>query len=753
MLSPGSTLGRFAILSKIGAGGMGEVYRARDERLGREVAIKVLPRDVADDAQRLARFEREARALASISHPNILPIFELGEAHGVTFAVTELLEGETLGERLTRGTLPWREAVDVAAAIADGLAAAHARGIVHRDIKPANVFLTRDGQVKVLDFGLAKHETPVDTDADTAAGEPPGTSPGTILGTVGYMAPEQVRGEPVDHRCDLFALGVLLHEALTGTKTFHRGTGAETVTAILTETPPEPAALGVGVPADLSRIVMRCLAKRAEDRFQSAKDLAFALRERQSGDAHRPPGPARAGDDRRSIAVLPFTNLSADRDQEYFCDGMAEEIINALAHVAALRVVARTSAFAFKGRPADIREIGARLDVETVLEGSVRKAGDQLRITAQLIDVGDGCHLWSGRFDRRLEDVFAIQEEIALAIVDHLKVKLVADEKATLVRRHTDDLGAHNAYLVGLFEWHKMTPEGFVRCQEQYRKAIRLDPGFAPAYAQLADSYTSATWWTDQPPAEALAIALPLLEKALALDPDLAHAHSVMGNCVSYYMRDWPAGEASLRRAVDLAPSNAFAQSYLATCLLMAGRGAEAAERARLAIRLDPLSPAISSWASVALVYSGHPAEGLAIIGEQVARTPHLWMPNHFLSVGLASQGRLDEARAAAERSIELSGGSSLTVGHLAILAYVQGDRAAGDPLRQQLEERAQAGYVPPMFRVFVELARGEPEAALHHAEAAGPARDPWIGPYRLYCPSIIPTDARVQEVVDGYLP
>ena len=391
----GTRLGPYEVVAPLGAGGMGEVWRAHDGRLDRQVAIKVLPADFAADPERLRRFEHEARALAALSHPNILAIHDFAREGVVTYAVTELLEGETLRERLRQERLPWRRAVEIAAAIADGLAAAHGKGIVHRDLKPENVFLTGDGRVKVLDFGLVRLVEPPQAEAETLTSPPPGTLAGTVLGTVGYMAPEQVRGEPADARSDLFALGCLLYELLTGRRAFARASSVETLAAILREPVPEPSSVATGIPPELDRLEARCLAKLPGERFQSASDLAYALRAvaASSEPAHtRVPG---ARNDRPSIAVLPFANLSADPEQEYFCDGMAEEVINALAHVQGVRVIARTSSFVFKGRSEDVREIGAGLDVATLLEGSVRKAGDRLRITAQLINVTDGSHLWS----------------------------------------------------------------------------------------------------------------------------------------------------------------------------------------------------------------------------------------------------------------------------------------------------------------------------------------------------------------------
>jgi len=754
MPEPGQTLSHYKLIEKIGEGGMGVVYRAHDERLDRDVAVKVLPQKMATDPDRLRRFKREAKAVAALSHPNILEIHDFDTEGDVTYAVTELLEGQNVREHVQRlgGPLQWKRVLEIGAAVADGLGAAHGKGVVHRDIKPSNIFLCTDGRVKILDFGLAVIQEVVDSEAETESIEAPLTREGSVMGTVGYMAPEQVRGQPADQRSDIFALGCVLYELLSGTRAFCGETGADVFSAILTKTPRSLTEGERGLPTALSEIVERCLEKSRQRRFQSARDLAFALRSLLTNvpaAVGGTPGKVDPGaDDRPSVAVLPFVNLSADPEQEFFCDGMAEEIINALAQVQDLRVVARTSAFAFKGKLEDVREIGSRLDVGAIVEGSVRKVGDRLRIMAQLINVADGCHLWSERFDRRLEDVFEIQDEISLAIVDNLKVRLLAREKASLVRRHTDNLEAYNAYLVGLFEWNKMSAEGFVRCQELFQEAIHLDPEFAPAYARLADSFTSVTWWADQPPAEALARALPLVQKALALDPDLAHAHSVLGHCSSFFERNRVAGERSLRRAVELAPNDALAQTYLALLLVMFGRGTEASERARMALRLDPLSPANNVWAGVVLHFSGHADEGLSVIEQQAAMTPHLWMPRYWLSLALARGGRFGEARVAAEKALELSAGSSLTLCHLANICYRLGDKQSGDALFARLQRRAQTGYVGPMFLTWVHLARGEPEAALRCAEEALAAKDPWVIPHRMICPAVVPADPLVDDLL-----
>ncbi len=751
----GDRIGRYRIEARLGAGGMGEVWRALDERLGRRIAIKVLPPEFATDADRLRRFEQEARATAALSHPNILAIHDVGLHDGAPYIVEELLEGETLREWTRRERLPWRRSVEIAVLVADGLAAAHDRGIVHRDLKPENVFITGHEVVKILDFGVAKL-LPTAPGAGALAGATTAaaTEPHAVLGTADYMAPEQIRGEPVDGRADVFALGCVLYEMLGGRSAFRRGTAAETMAAVLHEPVTELSRLDRSLPAELEPIVAHCLEKPPGHRFQSARDLSFALRTALAGPSGAGPSgdpPPAERETRPSIAVLPFANLSGDADQEYFCDGTAEEIINALAHVEGLRVVARTSSFAFKGRAVDIREVGRSLDVGAVLEGSVRRSGDRLRVMAQLINVSDGCHLWSERFDRRLEDVFAIQDEIALAVTDNLRVKLLSGERASVVRRHTESFDAHNTYLMGMYEWNKMSPEGFARCHARFREAIRLDPGFARAYAQLADALSSTVWWADQEPAVALEAALPLVKQALALDEHLAHAHSVLGQYRTFFERNWTAGERSMRRAVALAPNDALAQTYLGTHLVARGRHEEAVERARLAQRLDPLSPAANTWNGMILAYAGRFDEGLAALEKQVAATPLLWMPHYFLSLVLAVGGRTVQARAEAEKAVELSGGISVTISHLGALSYRLGDRARGDGFVAQLEERAGAGYVSPMLRAVPLIARGDIDEAIPLVERALAANDPWVSSYRLIRIGH-QSDPRIEALVSGSL-
>jgi serine/threonine protein kinase len=491
-LASGSRLGPYEIVSPLGAGGMGEVYRAKDPRLGRDVAVKVLPASFSTDADRLRRFEQEARAAGLLNHPNITAVYDIGTHDGAPYVVSELLEGETLRNRLSAGPLPTRKALDYAIQIARGLAAAHEKGIVHRDLKPENLFVTNDGRVKILDFGLAKLR-------QLEAGGEPGTNlltaatePGVVMGTMGYMSPEQVRGRAADARSDIFSFGTILHEMLSGRRAFQGETTADTITVILTKEPPDLSLTNQDVHPGLDRIIRHSLEKNPEERFQSASDLAFALGylgEDSTESVPPTPTPAPSAarssvvrtrtsatvsdSSRASIAVLPFRNMSADKENEYFTDGITEEIINALTKIESLRVASRTSAFAFKGRNEDIRRIGEQLGVRTVLEGSVRRAGSRLRITAELVNVGDGYHLWSERYDREMEDIFAIQDEIALAIANTLKVRLLAADEGALVSRGTEDFEAYNHFLKGKYFFNRRVPREAI---VEFEQAIARDP-------------------------------------------------------------------------------------------------------------------------------------------------------------------------------------------------------------------------------------------------------------------------------------
>lgn len=638
-LTAGTKLGPYTILAPLGAGGMGEVYRARDPRLSREVAIKVLPAAFAFDADRLRRFEQEARAAGMLDHPNITAVHDIGRHEGAPYVVTELLEGATLRDELAGGALPLRTAIDHALQIARGLAAAHAKAVVHRDLKPENLFVTADGRIKILDFGLAKlgPEAPADPEASTAATQPPATEAGVVMGTVGYMSPEQVRGVALDHRSDIFAMGTVLYEMLTGRRAFQRDTPADTMSAILREDPPEPAARGRALPGPLMRVVARCLEKKPENRFQSAREVAFALEAlADSGEdavaslpesapgsrkwlllgaaaaaaallaifvPRKPgerPGPANPGAGRSdstatravsSIAVLPFANLSRDVENEYFSDGMTEELIHALSTVEGLRVVSRTSAFAFKGKETDVREIGRQLDVQSVLEGSVRRAGKTLRVTAQLVDVSNGYHRWSQTFDREVADVFAVQDEIARAIATTLRGSLGAPLPVTPDRASVD-METYELYLQGRYFLNRATPEALTQARHYFERAVERSPGYARAHAGMADTYTSAIGWDPLVIREALPKAVAAARRAVEIQPELAEAHASLGLAL-HFLKDRRRAEEAYRRALALDPNAAIAHDSYSYLLAGSGRLAESIAEARRARQLDPLSPAI----------------------------------------------------------------------------------------------------------------------------------------------------------------
>jgi serine/threonine-protein kinase len=635
----GKTISHYKIIEKLGEGGMGVVYKAEDISLERPVALKFLSPRAMGTEEDQERFVHEAKAAASLNHPNICTIYEIASADGKTFIAMEYVEGENLHVRMKSAPFSLDEALAITADIGRGLAAAHDRGIVHRDIKPANIVVTPSRVVKIMDFGLAR-----------VAGGAQLTQPGTTLGTVSYMSPEQARGDDVDGGTDIWSLGVVLYEMLTGRRPFAGDRDMAVIYSILHEAPRPLIDLRPDIPEILEAIVSKALAKDRNARYASALEFAgeiFAARGTLENGAPATLAMPSAGALPRtqpSVAVLPFANLSADPAQEYFCDGMAEEIINSLAQLDKLRVVARTSSFAFKGKNEDIREMGRQLGVATLLEGSVRRAGNRLRVTTQLINVADGCHLWSERFDREMEDVFAIQDEISLAVTDALKLRLLGEEKKKVVKRHTENFEAYRAYLKGRYHWFIRSSSDIEKAIEYLKEAVAIDPEYALAYAGLADCYGVLSVYLPVDPEEIYPKAKAAAMKALELDESLAEAHTALACILENYEWDWDGAEREIERAIILNPGYATAYQWKAENSITRGRFDEAVEVMNKARELDPLSLFMNARVGLAFYYARRYDEAKAILETTLEVDPSFAQARYFLSLVYAIEDRYEEA-------------------------------------------------------------------------------------------------------------
>jgi len=685
-LSPGTRVGPYEIAGLVGAGGMGEVYRASDPRLGREVAIKILPPSFAHDPDRLRRFEQEARAAGVLNHPNIVAVHDVGTQDGAPYVVSELLEGETLRDALAGGGMSARRALDYAVQLARGLAAAHEKGIIHRDLKPENVFVTRDGRVKILDFGLAKLAEPkiplgAVTNAPTAA---PATEAGVVLGTLNYMAPEQARGAAADARSDIFSFGAVLYEMLSGERAFARPSAADTISAILKEDPREfpPAS---DVPPGLDRVVRHCLEKDPERRFQSARDLVFGLESLSdspgtaSGAAPRRarwwpfaaglaaavlavaalilirPRTGRreapAASDRKSIAVLPFQNLSPEAENAYFADGMMEDILTQLAKIRDLKVISRASVMRYKGSQKPIPAIASELGVATVLEGSVRRAGDRVRITGQLIDARTDQHLWAETYDRDLKDVFAIQSEVAQRIAAALSATLSPAERKRIEQPPTRNLAAYDLYQKGRELYNRYTREDNDEAIRLFRKALEIDPGFALAYAGLADSHAQGAIRFGMPPS-AFSTSLEMSRKAIALDPELPEGYKALGMAYFSKAAYRQALEAS-RRAVEINPNHQPAITNVGLLLWLLGRPDEGLPRLVRGTELDPSGPVAAISLSTCYSTLGEADRSEQSLKRALVLQPRGSQANSHLIYFYLAEHREAEARRQTEEALQ----------------------------------------------------------------------------------------------------
>jgi TolB-like protein/Flp pilus assembly protein TadD len=765
-LSAGARLGPYEVLAPLGAGGMGEVYRALDTRLDREVAVKVLPERLAEDPSALSRFEREAKALAALSHPNVLTILDFGREGRIAYAVTELLEGETLRTRLLRARMSWREAAELASEIADGLSAAHSRGIVHRDLKPENVFLTGSGRPKILDFGLARRERLADPTGDKK--EPTRTQetePGALMGTVGYMSPEQVSGLAADARSDIFSLGCMLFEMVTGSRPFAGRTGAETLAAILRDDPADPPSGGRPVPAELAGVIRHCLEKRPEQRFQTARDLTFALKSVVAGTPARAPAPplspvARGrsrsavyaaaaaaivvaavllvvwrdlpgrGGAVHSVAVLPFQNVSGDPAEDYFVDGMTEELIANLAKVGKLRVISRTSAMQYKGTKKMLPQIARELNVDSIVEGSVLRSGQRVRITVQLIRAATEENLWAESYEKDLTDVLAVQAEAARSIVDGIQVLLTPEEGKRLANARPVDPEAYDAYLKGRFYWSKFTGDDYQTAIGFFQKAIEKDPTYAPAYAGLANAYRALAFEGLVPPGEGMPKAEAAAKKAAALDNTLAEVHFALGmNRLAKW--DHQTCLEELEKALALSPHDSIIRRFYAQSLSRVSRWDEAVAEGKRAQGLDPLSVETNRALGSVFYWAGRNEEALRQYRKTIELDPKDARLHGHLADVYARKGMYAEAIAEQQKYLSLSGDDEAArdLGRdFASSGYPAAMKGLYRKTLEFLEEAGKYAYVSPVHFAVLHAQLGEKDAAFASLEKAFEERQPWLG-------------------------
>ena len=724
MPSIGGRVGHYVVLEELGSGGMGDVYAAEDTRLNRRVALKFLRPDIAGTHGSRARFLREARAAAALNHPNIVHLYSVEETDDLAFITMELVQGRSLRQLLADGTgLPLAKTISFAAQMADALVCAHAAGIVHRDLKPGNVMIADADRVKILDFGVAKVLEPISTRGSDSTTTEEGTSGGRAVGTAGYMSPEQALGRPIDARADLFALGVVLFEMATGRAPFQGQTIAAIFDHLLNRPQPSLLTLNATLPRSLEVIIDKALEKDPDRRYRSASEF---LRDLRAMDVSIPPSAIFRGtfterSRSSSIAVLPFVDLSPGKDQEYFCHGITEEIINALTGVPGVRVISRTSAFAFLGKDVEVTEIGRRLRVGTVLEGSVRKAGNRVRITAQLVNADDGYHMWSKRFERELSDVFAIQDEIAAGILDEFRIRRDAPPERAL-----PNVPAHDAYLKGMYALNKWTDASVRQAIVDFNEAITEDAGFAPPYAALAEAHI---WLYSGmgilPARETVPRARLAVDRALALEPTLAHAHKVRGLIAMNHDWDRSGAEQALTRALEFGPGSASAHLWNAWRLALLERRHDLALiELDEAERLDPLDLQVKTQIGYVHHFRHDLDRAIAQFEKVVALEPSFAFAHYALGDASTQRGQYDRAIEEFNKAIALAGRS---VNHVGVLGYVYGRSGNRDRANQHLQEltkRAADRYVSPMWFALVHLGLSDLERLFQWLTRAFEDRD-----------------------------